>query len=304
MFKFENKLCPVCRERFREGDDIAVCPECGTPHHRACYLAANKCFFEGLHGTGYAWNGRLPDEPIPVPDLSEMQGACDADNASSITQIDDEKALTLLGLSELNDEEREEFRQVKENSPIKEILGTIGDNTKGEDGVSMQELIAFTGTSVWHYSRAFNSFRGMNAEGKKHYASFNLFSGLFSPIFQFYRKMDLLGVIVLLISVLPYAVILMTGGSLMDPIGTVPNLLLNLVSLASTVLLCVFGDYLFYLKAVRHIRKIRERFEGNTDSLEYLKALSEKGRPSLARAALGALAMILANACVYVFGGM
>ena len=32
--------CSVCRKPFAAGDDIVVCPECGTPYHRACYEAA------------------------------------------------------------------------------------------------------------------------------------------------------------------------------------------------------------------------------------------------------------------------
>ena len=36
-FRFTNEKCPVCNNTFKEDDDIAVCPECGTPHHRECY---------------------------------------------------------------------------------------------------------------------------------------------------------------------------------------------------------------------------------------------------------------------------
>lgn len=306
MSKFENKLCPVCRERFHEGDDIAVCPECGTPHHRACYLAANKCALENLHGTGFVWNGRLPDEPMPVPDIAALRRASEQQNnanGAEKSSEDDEKTLTLLGLSGLSDEEREEFRQLKENDAMRDLLGAIGDNAKGDDGVSMQELIAFTGTSVWHYSRVFNSFRGTNPDGKKHYTSFNICSGLFSPVYQFYRKMDLLGVIALVLSVLPSFVIMLTGGGVPSvALRTTPYALLNLVSFLPIVLLCIFGDYLFYLKAVKRIHKIRERFEGKTDTLEYLKALADSGRPSLARAALGALAMVFVNVCVMTLG--
>ena len=29
---FYKYKCPVCNKQFKEGDDIVVCPECGTPH--------------------------------------------------------------------------------------------------------------------------------------------------------------------------------------------------------------------------------------------------------------------------------
>lgn len=301
MFKFENKLCPVCRERFREGDDIAVCPECGTPHHRACYQVANRCALEELHEKGFLWNGRLPDEPMPVPDIAALRnvaGAQNSDNGENDPE-DDERVLTLLGLSRLSEEEREEFRQAKEVGVMKDLIGSIRDDSEGDDGVSMQELIAYTGTSVWHYVRAFNSFRGMTLNGKKRYTSFNICSGLFSPVYQFYRRMDLLGIAALILSVLPSVIVMANGGaSYAETASGGIGLLLNLISIVPVVLLCVFGDYLFYRKAVKRIRKIRGQFEGKTKSLEYIKALAESGRPSLARAALGALAMVFARACL------
>ena len=34
MSIYNNCVCPVCKKQFEDGDDIVVCPECGTPHHR------------------------------------------------------------------------------------------------------------------------------------------------------------------------------------------------------------------------------------------------------------------------------
>lgn len=48
-----GKKCPVCDEYFHVGDDIVVCPECGTPHHRECYDKNGKCANEQLHKDGY-----------------------------------------------------------------------------------------------------------------------------------------------------------------------------------------------------------------------------------------------------------
>ncbi len=48
---FTKFHCPVCNNNFIENDDVVVCPECGTPHHRECYKNLGKCFNENLHGT-------------------------------------------------------------------------------------------------------------------------------------------------------------------------------------------------------------------------------------------------------------
>ena len=346
MSRFENKLCPVCRERFHDGDDIAVCPECGTPHHRACYLKYNKCGLEELHAQGFVWKGRLPDEPLdavlptapsvshepaafgvpePVerkttnlyddPDASEapdkqndpkdafqtVQDPADKDEQEEQVAQDNKDTFEMLGLPDPNDEL---FSEMGMSDPIKDLYKMVNDAARGEDGVSMQELIAYTSTSIWHYSKAFKLFRGIG-DGKKRLTHFNICSGLFSPIFQFYRKMDVLGVFLLIISVLPTFLVMTLTNNDAEALNVFNSLagLFSLINITEAVVLCLFGDYLFYKKAVREILKVRRSFDGDVGSIEYLKALSECGRPSYAHAILGCLAMLFANACILTISG-
>lgn len=55
--KYSNYKCPVCSNQFTEDDDVVVCPDCGTPHHRECYINNGKCFNQDKHDT---------NEPIEV----------------------------------------------------------------------------------------------------------------------------------------------------------------------------------------------------------------------------------------------
>ena len=55
--KYTNYKCPACNNQFNEEDDVVVCPECGTPHHRECYIQNGKCINADKHGT---------NEPIEV----------------------------------------------------------------------------------------------------------------------------------------------------------------------------------------------------------------------------------------------
>ena len=48
---FTKFHCPVCNSNFTENDDVVVCPDCGTPHHRECYKKIGKCFNENMHGS-------------------------------------------------------------------------------------------------------------------------------------------------------------------------------------------------------------------------------------------------------------
>lgn len=53
--KYLGKACVVCNQVFKDGDDIVVCPVCGSPHHRSCYEKLGHCQNESLHETGGEW---------------------------------------------------------------------------------------------------------------------------------------------------------------------------------------------------------------------------------------------------------
>lgn len=46
-----GEKCIVCGKTFTETDDVVVCPECGTPYHRACWQEHNACINQKLHET-------------------------------------------------------------------------------------------------------------------------------------------------------------------------------------------------------------------------------------------------------------
>ena len=48
---FKKYFCPVCNNKFTDEDDVVVCPECGTPHHRDCYFSNGGCFNEEKHNS-------------------------------------------------------------------------------------------------------------------------------------------------------------------------------------------------------------------------------------------------------------
>ena len=45
---------------------MVVCPECGTPYHRACYKELGHCVNEARHAEGYVWQ---PPKAAPGPSV-------------------------------------------------------------------------------------------------------------------------------------------------------------------------------------------------------------------------------------------
>lgn len=43
MNEYVGKTCPYCKTEIKEGDEVQVCPECGIPHHAACWEENHGC---------------------------------------------------------------------------------------------------------------------------------------------------------------------------------------------------------------------------------------------------------------------
>ena len=63
--RYLGENCPYCGLEFQEGDDVVVCPECATPHHRACWFAHGDCANAEKHAEGFVWKKQAASEPEP-----------------------------------------------------------------------------------------------------------------------------------------------------------------------------------------------------------------------------------------------
>ena len=71
MNKYVNVPCAKCGKPFTEDDDVVVCPDCGAPHHRSCYLELGHCARQDQHTDGSTWQDprqeAAPKENVTCP---------------------------------------------------------------------------------------------------------------------------------------------------------------------------------------------------------------------------------------------
>ena len=165
--KYTNYKCPVCNNQFTEDDDVVVCPECGTPHHRECYIQNGNCANADKHGT---------NEPIEV----EFVDVEENNDTSSQT--------------ETAEKETENPQQIVQEL-IEEMKGGNGDYMLNGKHVSFYE--AAIGKNQKYYIPHF-----MIMDKTKKAVSWNI-AGFFVPLaWCLYRKMYKFAAIILALYVL------------------------------------------------------------------------------------------------------
>ncbi len=69
--RYTGEICSYCGMEFTDEDDVVVCPECATPHHRVCWLAHGECANASKHGTDFVW----VSSPAQAEAENEQEGA-------------------------------------------------------------------------------------------------------------------------------------------------------------------------------------------------------------------------------------
>lgn len=192
MQSYFGSPCPYCGEKFAEGDDIVVCPECGTPHHRDCYKEHSACANEGKHGENYEWKSALsaaaPHKPHTESSLSGepiVCAYCGCENTGDTryckncgAPFGEEQPKPERRTIPFEEFQRERFRIFSES---------IGDNL---GGITAKEAAVFVRSNIEYFLPRFVAF----TKGVKFDTNFSAF--IFSYFYLFYRKMYGLGIAV------------------------------------------------------------------------------------------------------------
>lgn len=171
---YTGKLCDGCRQPLENGDDIVVCPICGTPQHRSCYEKNNKCVNEYLHSTGFTWTDPEEEQRNKEEELKARQNVQEA-------QSSDQPVFA---------------SPTPQNMESVFLRGVLYDPKDDVGGATVGEAADFIQNSAPRYIRKY-----MKQKKKGRKLSWNWAAFFFSPYWFFYRKLYKAGAFFLALSV-------------------------------------------------------------------------------------------------------
>lgn len=278
MYNYQGVKCPYCGNEFKENDDIVVCPECGTPHHRDCYHENGRCFNADLHAENYEWTP--PVLPTPENITSKLCPYC----SSPVTENDFfcphcgkqiPQNLPDYNLKNLLDLQEEERKRIAE-----ETGRFVLKSDDLIDGVSVKELLMY-----------FKNIDYVAIFCKQEFTNRKItfcLPALFSPaLFFLYNKAWIEGICALLLSVLlsfPDGMIVlyrMTGTLFMNvPLSTWDNLsnIFSIISMAVNILFALYGFYILRQSGIRKIKRIKSVSKSEEEFKQLINRASPPSR--------------------------
>ena len=207
VMRYANVKCAVCGELFTEKDTVVVCPECGTPHHAACWDRENRCANNALHGTGFVWTFPVeaaPAEPKPAEGARQEQNGSDTVVCDACGARVYHKAMFCPQCGNpLRDHGPRPYTPETEDQNMDRILENYerygGLDPDAElDGVACRDYSVFVGGSF--PGRIMR--KAAQAERLQSKLSWCFSAFLFGPFWFLYRKMVKEGVALLLIQLI------------------------------------------------------------------------------------------------------
>lgn len=217
---YTNRICSVCGEAFKENDDIVVCPECATPHHRECWFKNGFCINRDKHGEGFVWESPKK-ETTPLKEEAERIVAEENNSETRICHIcgsenpadtfhcgncgaffgaEEEKTevVNCAYCGEENEVNAQRckrcgapvFRIFRSDNPYLINSGFMPDDAIGES--TAEEASYYTQTASKSYLKKFRKIDN----GK---ITFNWAAFFFTPYWFFYRKLYKAGIAFLLV---------------------------------------------------------------------------------------------------------
>lgn len=306
MSNYNGVKCISCGEIFSDSDDVVVCPECGTPYHRECYLKEGQCINTSLHESGESWKpeyeNRSSDDSVSSEPIRCIR--CGAENPPEGIFCN-KCGMPLSG----NGESARPFNSSNTNGNPN-MNGFYGNRQRGFNGQS-QGGFPFGGQMVFDKNsdidgvklEDYAQYAGKNSLGiLSNFIRFGNFGGkiainigalIFPEFYFFYRKMYKHGILfmllIFLLSLPEMFVLAQTGVMNTSFLNTDINLDSNsfnmIYSLCSYLMIGVrflcgfYGTYWYYRNAKKDILRIRNQSQAD-DEETIKRKISAKGGTS------------------------
>ena len=201
--EFKNYKCPVCDQRFKSGDDVVVCPECGAPHHRDCYESCGHCFYKDKHSEEFSFEEAYAQEHINDPDAHRNTIVCprckkENPEASFYCNscgfpLSNQQSTESPGFDDQQNPQNEQnippFGFGAAGMPIFDPLAGMKSDEKLSDDVTAGEMAKYVGKNTQYYLMVFKRIRSTGS------SRFSFAAFLLSGAYFLYRKMYLFGTI-------------------------------------------------------------------------------------------------------------
>ncbi|MEA4911282.1 MAG: RING finger protein [Oscillospiraceae bacterium] len=274
MFIYQGSVCPYCGKPLTQTDSLAVCPDCGTPHHRECYAQHGCCANADKHADGFEWKPETP----PQASHPVLCARCGRENENA------GKYCNYCGYEFGSDPGSAVQPEDMQLTP-----GTLFfRNEEGQpqplsaeeriDDIPVRDWAIYIGPSAPYY---LYNIKMQQTTGRK--ISFTLSAVLFPTLYFLYRKVWLLAGLSLAINTL---LSLPAVGAMLLQLGfTLPfsaSALTSAASICSTLLLGanmiwgLFAVYFYKLSAGKQIRSLRA---ASANEAEYQQQLQKHGGP-------------------------
>lgn len=259
MFIYEGVKCPYCGKPLAENDDIAVCPDCGTPHHRECYLEHGECANSSQHSDTFEW--KLPEAKAEAPKVNVIYicSKCGARISKDDTVCPNCGEPLPNRLPEIDPDALRELQDELSGRPqVPDSIYGIR-MTDRIDGVTLKDLSNYLKNPGYVIAICKQA-----ASGSKFIFSL---PALFSPpLFFLYNKVWLEGLLALLLSfvlAIPDGMIIlyrMTSSTVFNiPLSTWDSLssVCSIISLLVNLFFAFFGMNILKKNAIKKIKKLR-----------------------------------------------
>ena len=258
-----NEVCPVCKEKFSENDDIVVCPVCGSPHHRVCYKVKDRCENEGLHSSEFRW--KKENTKRSNPENKSSTGIVFCEKCGTPNMIKSYENITQCrrcnASLNFNNERNVSF--------------SFSEQKNIEKSSEFEQSIKFVRSNVLYYLPVFTRFRLTGGN-----MSFNLICFIFPPLYFASRKMWFWAVLTAVLSVLfvmPLAVMALVGIGAESNVESyfptsVNNILngssfmlrlvevCNFLDMIMRILCCLFGNRLYYNFVNKSVKRLKVKY--------------------------------------------